>query len=430
MANMTELQLQRIGRQLGDFVEEFRQELGRSERRHWCGMYLRGLFWDGERKSIEPMSGRLEGGDEQALQQFVNQSPWDGQEVANKLLGYMVKAAHLKAAVLVLDDTSLPKKGSESVGVARQYCGALGKISNCQSVVSWQVVGDGVHFPALAQLYLPKQWVEDKARLDKAGVPFHQREFREKWKIGLELLDRIKGHVNYRALVFDAGYGEIGPLLEELEKRGEPYLAQVPRSHSYWPADIKIVTGSKPTGRPREYPAIAPTKRKPLTAAAWGQQIGQWKTIVLPHQNKTTVQAVNHRAYYRQGPQRWLLIEKLQDATAKYYVSNLPLTTSLKELVELAHQRWKVEQGYQQLKEELGLDHFEGCSWRGLNHHLVLCFMAYDFLTLLKLRYQKNDTPSLPEVRRWLNALIDLRSCPRCGCRHNRHGVIFPLHPP
>jgi SRSO17 transposase len=139
--------------------------------------------------------------------------------------------------------------------VARQYCGSLGKIANCQSVVSWQVVGDTVHFPALAQLYLPREWIEDRSRLDKAGVPLERRKFREKWKIGLELLDRIKGQVDYRALVFDAGYGEIGPLLEQLEERGEPYLAQVPRSHCYWPVDVAVILErAPPVGGRQEFP--------------------------------------------------------------------------------------------------------------------------------------------------------------------------------
>lgn len=393
---MTNQSIEKIEGQLRGFVERFGKELGRSERRHWCGVYLRGLLLEGERKSIEPMAGRLEGGNEQALQQFINQSPWEAEDVAMKLCDELVGELKIRQAVLVLDDTSLPKKGLHSVGVARQYCGALGKVANCQSLVSWHVVGKKEHFPALGRLYLPKEWTQDVPRMRRAGVSREHQGFQEKWKIALDLLERVKGRIDYRALVFDAGYGEIGPFLCELEKRGEPYVAQVPRSQCYWPADVAVVSKPNSTGRPRRYPCVANKEIRPLNAFAWGKQIKNWRRLRLPTRKKTQIQAtalrvraVDHKAYYRQGPERWLFIEKLPDGAMKYYVSNLPPSTSLKELIELAHQRWKVEQGYQQLKEELGLDHFEGRSWRGLHHHLVLCFMAYDFLTLLRRKHPK-----------------------------------------
>lgn len=152
--------LKSVQRKLVHFVNEFKSELGRSERVHWCQMYLSGLLLDGERKSIQPMSQRLPGGNEQALQQFVNQSPWNHQAFQIKLMNYVREKLGCNKGVLVLDDSSLPKKGKYSVGAVRQYCGALGKVSNCQSLVTWHFAPKlGSHFPLLGELYLPQEWI-------------------------------------------------------------------------------------------------------------------------------------------------------------------------------------------------------------------------------------------------------------------------------
>ena len=150
---MTAKQIVKVRQQLQDYVGEFGAEFGRSERRYWCGKYLQGLLQEGERKSIETMAVRV-GGDDQALQQFVNQSPWEHEAVLLRLRQLM-RSRMSADSVLVLDDTSLPKQGRHSVGVARQYCGALGKIANCQSIVIWYWAGPGLHWPLAAQLYLP-----------------------------------------------------------------------------------------------------------------------------------------------------------------------------------------------------------------------------------------------------------------------------------
>ncbi|HTI70018.1 MAG TPA: transposase [Candidatus Limnocylindria bacterium] len=170
------LWLQHDGNASGElerFVENFRSKFDRRERRHWCAKYLEGLLLEGERQSIEPMSARVEGGNEQALQQFVNQSPWTQSAVMEKLRAWMFSRTREQNAVLVLvlNDTNLPKQGRHSVGVARQYCGALGRIANCQSAVSWHWPGERSHWPLDARLYLPKEWTCDRERLEQAGAP-------------------------------------------------------------------------------------------------------------------------------------------------------------------------------------------------------------------------------------------------------------------
>lgn len=392
---MTPKQVAAIRQQLRSYVEEFAAELGRSERRHWCDKYLEGLLREGERKSIEPLAARV-GADDQALQQFVNQSPWEHEAVLFRLRQQMRRRAD-SPGVLVLDDTSLPKQGRHSVGVARQYCGALGKIANCQSIVTWHWAAPGLHWPLAARLYLPAVWTDDPARMTRAGVPPGAQRFREKWRIALELLDEMKAQLPaYQAIVFDAGYGVVLPLLAELEKRSEPYVAQVPGNVAAWPAEAVARVVRAAVGRPRRHAVVQDPALPPRSMVEWRDQLLQaperWAKVPLPRADGASVRAVALRVQASQrgsrwrqpGVGRWLLIEQLSDASFKYYLSNLPADTPLAELVRLAHQRWAIEQGYQQLKEELGLDHFEGRSWRGLHHHLTLCFLAFCFLTRLR----------------------------------------------
>ena len=416
---MTLQEAEKVVREVVTYVEQFRAELGRSERRRNCGQYLSGLILPGERKSIEPIADRVVGSDAQSLQQFVNQSPWDEQSLLKKLVKLMCQRFCLKRAVLALDDTTLPKKGSASVGVAPQYCGALGKIANCQSIVTLEaVVTQQIHFPIAAQLYLPKSWIEAPERLQKVEVPKQYQRFQEKWRIALHLLDTAELPFAIECVVFDAGYGEIRPFLVELDQRHYTFIGQVPESHSYWSMDVETTNRQMSIGRPRQYPAIADRTEKAKSATWWGKQIKQWQKVRLA--SGAVVQAARFRvrevisqAYYRPGAERWLVIEKLQDGTVRYWVSNASQATSLKQLLAWAHSRWAIEQSYQQLKEELGLDHFEGRSWRGLNHHIVLCFMAYCFLLLWR-RAKRKATLTLPATRRLLLNSLSLLACPRC----------------
>lgn len=391
-------QLKSLEKQLSDFVEHFAPILGRSERRYWCKLYLTGLLLEGERKSIEPLAARVPGGDDQCLQQFVNQSPWSDDAIQWQLLRLLIKRFGQSPGVLALDDTSLPKKGEHSVGVARQYCGAVGKVANCQSIVTWHFTNPkGAHFPLLGQLYLPESWTSDPQRMKRAGVPEEKRAFRKKWQIALQLLEEMADEVDYEAVVMDAGYGEIRPFLHELDRRKITFVAQVPESHCFWPADIEVDKVQKPMGRPRRFEAVADKQAQPLSARQWRLQLeaslAKWQEVKLGLQKKKKVKVLGVRvretvdqAWRRPGAQRWLLIEQRSDGSHRYWISNAGVKTSIKQMILWGHQRWQVEQGYQQMKEELGLDHFEGRSWRGLHHHLTLCFMAYGFLRLVQAR--------------------------------------------
>lgn len=384
---------EKIERELFDFVEHFRPLLGRRDRADWCEKYLCGLMLEGERKSIQPMSERVPGGDEQAMQQFVNQSPWDSVVIQDALWHYTLQRHQLPKGVLILDDTALPKKGKHSVGVARQYCGALGKIANCQSVVSWHYASEHVHFPCVGELYLPEEWTKDLPRMKKVGVPQRRFDFQKKWQLALDLLDRITS-ISYHVITMDAGYGECREFLKELDAREEKFIAQIPESHGFWPLDIELNEKNLEQGRTRQYPQIKDRSQKARSAKQWAQWLeknAKWKSITLPLQTPKTVEVceievweTTSGAYYRPGPKRRLIIQKNANGEIKYFVSNLDKGISLKQVVLWANERWKIEQGYQQLKEELGLDHFEGRSWNGLHHHITLCFMAYVFLLGIK----------------------------------------------
>lgn len=397
--------VKKVEQELGAFVEDFASELGRAERRYWCKLYLTGLLLDGERKSIEPMAQRVPGGNEQALQQFVNQSPWAHEPVQDKLSRRLVRRSGKGKGVLVLDDTTLPKKGDASVGVARQYCGALGKVTNCQAIVTWHYCGPRTHFPLLGEMYLPQSWITDPSKLERGGVPKDKRVFREKWKLALELLDRVSGGLTYEAIVMDAGYGEIRSFLHALDQREQCFVAQIPESHCFWSATLALDERATPGGRPRRFPMIADPQAQPLSAKAWRAhaEAGElrWQQVTLHLQQPKTVEVATVRvretvsqAWRRPGPERWLLIERHRDGRYKYYLSNAPRHTSVRTMLNWAHHRWKIEQSYQQLKEELGLDHFEGRSWRGLHHHLTLCFLAYGFLHLLRQRKKRDVAPT------------------------------------
>jgi SRSO17 transposase len=367
-----------------------------------CIQYLCGLLLEGNRKSIGAMVPRIGVADAQALQQFIADAPWQYKALQLALVDFMQAQldTRAKGSTLILDDTSFPKQGKESVGVARQYCGALGKIANCQAMVSWHYAEGGMrrlHFPLVSQLYLPKEWTSNLDRLKKTKVPESKWKFNEKWRIALQLLDLIGPVVPHEACIFDSKYGEMRPFLAHLDSIGEEFIAQIPYNNTFWPANVPTSNNDdgKRSRRPRKYLRVTSRKTKLLSAEGWYQKLKTekkyWRGIILPDQRrkKVLVAAVRvrervRRERYKLGPERWLLIERHSDETITYYLSSFPADFSIRRIIHLAHNRYKVEQGYQYLKEELGMDQYEGRTWIGFHHHVTLCFMAYNFLVLMQ----------------------------------------------
>lgn len=395
--------LQSCADRLEEFLAELLAGVGRSERRHHGSLYVQGLLLDGERKSIEPLAERVPGGNVQALQQFVGQSPWAWEPV-RRLLAQQMEEELLPAAGWIIDDTGFPKQGQESVGVARQYSGTLGKVGNCQVAVGVHLATTEESMPLEWALYLPQAWTEDAERCRKAGVPT-QTPFRTKVELALHLIDHLlEWGLDRQPVLADAGYGNNTELRQGLADRQLQYVVGVESSTVVWEKPTPRVQPPRRAGRGRPRRPSYQGQPAALHGLARALPSGAWKTVTWrqgtrgPQRSRFAacrVQPAHGHAHDRPELEPvWLLIEWPSNAEAptKYWFSNLPQEVSLRRLVRLAKLRWRVEQNYQQLKEELGLDHYEGRGWQGWHHHVTLVCLAYAFLLLERRRYKKNSS--------------------------------------
>jgi SRSO17 transposase len=403
---MTPTQLRRIRTRLLAFAQDIFKSIPRKDQRRWGQTYLRGLLLDGKRKSIEPMAKRLASGDpaadayalEQALQQFVNQSPWDPVPVRRRLAERMTAAIGPQA--WVIDDTAFPKFGRHSVGVAAQYCGALGKVANCQVGVSVHAATEQASCPLDWRLFLPEEWDADAERRRKAHVPQAERH-RPKWQLALDMLDELAGWgLVPPVLLADAAYGEVAEFRLGLEQRALAYVVQVPGTLSAHPQDVAPETVPY-AGRGRP-PVARYLKRRSslrqlvLAAGAQAARTVAWREGADGAPLAARFVALGVRpagvrlrraARGEELAVRWLLAEwpEGEPEPVKYWLAALPETTPLERLVGLAKLRWRVEHDDRELKDALGLDHFEGRSWQGWHHHVTLVSVAHAFVTLQRL---------------------------------------------
>jgi SRSO17 transposase len=384
------------------FLEPFLEVWRFKTRKRWAPLYLRGLLLPGERKSIEPLAERVAPGHEQELRHFVSESDWDDAGVEAVLLDKVDTMVGGQDSVLIIDDTALPKKGAESVGVAHQYCGALGKQANCQSLVSLTLAKDDVPVPVSLPLYLPEVWAKDIKRREKVGVP-ESVIFREKWRIALDEVKRLKkAGLRFGTVLADAGYGVCGELRNELSSLGLLWAVGVLPNQRAYPAHAtsRMPRPSPHGGKPRKYAVATHVDRK---AADIIDALGKkaFRTVTWRNGTKGPLRARFAACRVRltdgdkathgkglPGPEVWLVCEQRADER-RYYVTNHPPDTKLVELAAAIKARWSCEQVHQQLKEELGLDHFEGRSWRGLHHHALLAMVAFAFLQQERLRENK-----------------------------------------
>jgi len=399
------------------FLADVVLSMGREERRVHAEEYIRGLLMDGERKSVEPMANRLPDGEVQALQQFVNQSPWpfDGVRAS---LARKVEKEFVPEAYWLMDEVSFPKQGKHSVGVAHQYCGALGKTANCQVAVTLDLGTEESSTPLDWALYLPKSWIDDPVRRKKAGIP-EGILFRTKTELALDLIDEVKGWgLEDRLVLADSAYGDAYEFRQGLKNRQLNYVVQVSGELMAWtddphPARPPMKRGGK-IPRKRFYAEELPSTRS-LCQIAKDLPAQSWKQITWREGTKGPLTSRFARVIVwmanglvqgktMEVPSEELLIEWPEGDKEpwKYWLSSLsPQRTSFRGLVRKAKGRFRVEQDYEEMKGEVGLDHFEGRSWQGWHHHVTLVTMAYAFLMLERMGNKKNfwiDPASCPPV--------------------------------
>lgn len=374
-------------RRLGLFLDEFSACFSRRPQREAATQYIDGLFNDSERKSMQAMHGRLgEPRDYQALQHFITHSPWEASRVWTQLRAVVP----VRTGILALDDTGFPKQGTQSPGVQRQYCGALGKIGNCQVAVSSALIADGRTWPLAFDLYLPTSWTDDAERCAAAAIPPTVR-FREKWRIALaQVRTVLQAGFTITGVVVDADYGANAAFRAGLERLGLAYGVAIRGEATFTLAEV-----------PSPLSAIAIADAAPddvWETVTWGTGTAGPLTAEFC--------ALRVRPSAGRGD-RWLLCERSADVR-KYYLVHLPATTPLVELVALARSRWPIEQQYRELKDDLGLDHFEGRTYQGWTHHVVLTAVAFTFLQLERARGTDGPRPTLPVVRGWVREIMGL----------------------
>ena len=400
-----------------EYMAPFMRFFHRSEGRALAESYVSGLLMDGERKSVEPMSERVNAS-ERSMQRLLSHVKWDEQGVLSTYQDRMLAVTSDPMGLFLIDDTGFPKKGRESVCVARQYCGATGKTDNCQIGVSMTYIGQGVAWPFGMKLFVPESWDQGDAkcirRRTKTKMPDSVR-YRPKWRIALELLDEATSRqVPHWAVVADGWYGDIPEFRQALVKRGKRYILGVyPDTQVFLesPTVEHAPPSERKRGRPRKKANVVAVSPEPVKVSAVGAAIADdaWERLAIRRDSRDkplVVEAVSLRVYPAHGWRNgvvhedvWLLVERRHlvkgEVELRYFFSNMPQAMPTLDLARLNHKRYWIEHGYQQLKEELGLDHHEGRSWLGWHRHVLLTFLAYGYLTLIRLDQKKQQSRNI-----------------------------------
>jgi SRSO17 transposase len=378
-------------REFTSWLGPFLAMLPRTTHRKWAPKYVEGLLSPSARKSVEPIAALVAAEDYDQLHHFLTTPAWDAAAWLAPLAARAQAMVGGPGSVLIIDDTALRKKGMHSVGVARQYCGEIGKLTNCQVLVSLTVAKAEVPVPVALRLFLPEAWAADPARCARAKIPRALRVHRPKWDLALEELDRVRAAgVTVDAVLADAGYGVCAAFREGLTARGLRWGVGVPSDHAVYPVSARVLPPGASAGR---RPRTTPRASVPSVAIATLRPALHWRRLTWRQGTKGPLAAEFTRRRVRAtsstvvtdrrklpGEACWLVGERRSEGSEHWYLSNLPATASLRTLATLIKRRWCCEQAHEQLKNELGLDHFEGRSWPGLTHHLLLSMIAYAFL--------------------------------------------------
>jgi SRSO17 transposase len=385
-----------IDADLDHWLAPFLDVTGRSTRRKMTPLYLRGLLGSGGRKSIQPMAARLGLSGHDQLHHFISSPAWDEAPLWRVLAEQVDRQVGGEDAVLVVDDSGLPKKGELSVGVARQYCGEVGKVANAQVLVSLTLARGEVPLPVGLRLFLPAAWTNDPARCDAAGVPAAARTAQSKPQIALAEIDRVReAGLRFSCVLADAGFGSSPAFRHGLDERALPWAVGIACTQLVYRPTVKLRPARTPTGRPAKHPL----PNRPPRSAGEMLETQRWRRITWRNGTKGPLNArfaavrvrvadgpLNAEGTRLPGEEVWLIGEWRDSGETKYYLSNLPQRTSLRRLAACVKARWSCEQVHQQLKQELGLGDFEGRSWTGLHRHALMTCIAFAYLQHRRLK--------------------------------------------
>jgi SRSO17 transposase len=382
------------------WLEPFLAGLSHPARRRMCPLYIAGLIGPGDRKSMQPMAARAGEVGYDQLHHFVAAGIWDSAPLEAALLAEADRLVGGDAAFLVIDDTALPKKGRHSVGVAPQYASSLGKTSNSQSLVSVTLASGEVPVMVGLRLFLPDSWTSDPERMTRARIPAERQIALSKPEIAIEEIDRvIASGVSFGCVLADAGYGSSAPFRHALNERGLLWAVGMSRRQMAYPTDVAMIFPTEKARNPRKHhiPNMSPVSAERMLASETWRKVS-WRRgtkgpltchfaarrvrIADGHKHRILDKGVSRMP----GDEVWIIGERRSTGERKYYVSNMPKDAPLKTLAAAVKARWICEQAHQQLKEELGLDHFEGRSWTGLHRHTLMTMIAYAFLQSRRLK--------------------------------------------
>lgn len=389
-------------------MEWLAQAVGHADRTEPLRKYCTGLLLEGERKSVEPMAARIAPDHiektHQSLHHFVAHSPWSDADMLRQVRNYVLSAMQKQGPVAawIVDETGFVKKGTHSVGVARQYCGRVGKKENCQVSVSLSVATASASLPIAWRLYLPEEWANDAERCQAAAIP-KKVQFQTKPQIGLaQIRQAVEDKVTPGVVLADEVYGSNREFREGLAELKLDYSLAIRSNTTVWALERQPLPPKPWTGKgPRAIRMRRDQTHQPITVKQLAEELPEkaWREVAWREGSKETLRSrfavLRVRPAYgddRKGglqPEQWLLIEwpTGDAAPSGYWLARLPVNLTLKRLVGISKHRWVIERDYEELKGELGLAHYEGRNWRGFHHHATLCIAAYGFLMAERSRF-------------------------------------------
>ena len=385
-----------------DFHAYFALGFGRKQWRERSEQYLQALLvQSGERRNAENLSETV-AASPRVLQRFLTEARWDDDVVIGRLQEYLGPRLQDPNGVWVLDGSDFPKQGVKSAGVARQYCGALGKIANCQAGVFLAHVGPKGRALVDKRLYLPEEWTGDGDRCVAAGVPAERREYRSKTELALEMLGcaQARGHLSPQWVAGDSAFGMSPDLRDGLAAAGVQYVLDVRPDMTVWPMDP---TWSKPpyqgNGRPRK-PRPLREERQTMVQRSLALPEEAWQEITIaagsqgPRTYRYSAQRVRATKRRKPGEVLWAIYrQNLDGSEPRYYLSNAPEDTPLETLAYVGGSRWRIETEFETEKSDVGLDEYETRTWAGWHHHITMCLLAGAFLLTLQQDWGEKDAP-------------------------------------